>query len=186
MNRQMTIGILSDPHTRSDFQKEAIGKLLSEGAEYLIHAGDLCAEENLKQLKETGLPYAAVFGNNDTSLHSVSHRYNIRPEPWYLQIRDIRIKLMHRPHYMTPDADLVIYGHTHRFSIESHLHTLYLNPGEICAREGVFSECVLLSLQPGQWKIKHLFRRPPALSWESETSFLHFRHSCRDNPSGNL
>ena len=163
----MKIGILSDPHRRSELQRAAIDKLLEEGAEYLLHAGDLCVEENLRQLAEAGVPYASVFGNNDAPLRTVAEAYRIRPEPWYFRIEDLKVKMMHLPYYLTPDADLVIYGHTHRFAAEAKGNTLYLNPGEICAREQNRSECVLLRLPPGRWEITHFFRDPRSARWDS-------------------
>jgi putative phosphoesterase len=161
----MKIGILSDPHRRSDLQRAAIDKLLEEGAEYLLHAGDLCVEENLRQLEEAGVPYAAVFGNNDASLRPLAGRYRIKPEPWYFRLRDLKVKMMHLPYYLTPDAELVIYGHTHRFAAEMKGGTLYLNPGEICAREKDLSECVLLELRPERWELRRLSRTPGEERW---------------------
>ena len=164
----MKIGILSDPHRRSDLQQAAIGKLLAEGAEYLLHAGDLCIEENLRQLAEAGVPYAAVFGNNDRALQPLSDHYRIKPEPWYFKLQELKIKMMHLPYYLTPDTDLVIYGHTHRFAAETKGGTLFLNPGEICAREKPMSECVLLEREAGRWIVHHLYRDPGQKEWRAE------------------
>jgi len=162
----MKIGVLSDSHRRSDLQQVAIDKLLEAGAEYLLHAGDLCVEENLRQLEAAGVPYAAVFGNNDAALHSLAGTYRIKPEPWYFKIRDLKIKMMHLPYYLTPDTDLVIYGHSHRFEAEKRGETLYLNPGEVCAREKPLSECVLLEYTNGNWKLRRFFRNPEASEWQ--------------------
>ncbi len=165
----MKIGILSDPHRRSDLQQAAIDQLLSEGAEYLLHAGDLCLEENLRQLEATGLPYAAVFGNNDAALRPLASRYRIKPEPWYFKIRDLKVKMMHLPHYLTPDTELVIYGHTHHFAAEEKGGTLYLNPGEVCAREKPLSECLLLECRKESWDLTHYFRSPDTPYWMSDS-----------------
>jgi putative phosphoesterase len=180
----MKIGVLSDPHRRSDLQKAAIEKLLEEGAEYLLHAGDLCVEENLRQLEEAGVPYAAVFGNNDTALRNVAGAYRIRPEPWYFRIKDLKVKMMHLPYYLTPDSDLVIYGHTHRFAVEAKGPTLYLNPGEICAREQDRSECILLHPLPDRWVVEHFFRDPRSTRWESARHLL--PRSFPDSSSGSV
>lgn len=155
----LKIGILSDPHRRSDLQRAAIDKLREEGAQYLLHAGDLCLEENLRMLEESGLPYAAVFGNNDRSLLPLTSRYRIRQEPWYFKVEELKVKMMHLPYYLTPDADLVIFGHTHRFSAELRGKTLFLNPGEVCAREKPTSEMALAEYREGRWKILHFSRK---------------------------
>ncbi len=167
----MKIGIISDPHYRSDLQKEAIKELTKRGAEYLLHAGDLCTEENLKQLKESKLPYVALFGNNDQTLYSLTKEYNIHTEPYYFKIKQLKIKMMHLPYYLTPDSDIIIYGHTHRFNIEYKGNTLYLNPGEICGREGGRSEAVLLdiNLSKDRYQIYHIYHSINSNSyWEEE------------------
>jgi len=174
------IGILSDSHNRGDLLRAAIDKLLEEGAQYLLHAGDFCRQEHLQLLSDAGVPYAAVFGNNDGALLSCATLYRIRKEPWYFAIGHLRIKLMHHPFYLSPDADLIISGHTHRFSAQSNERTLYLNPGEICAREQPLSECVLLSPTSSEWKIRHLLYSPSEHFWTSETLLLPRRH-LQDN-----
>ena len=163
----MKIGILSDPHRRSDLQQSAIDKLLEEGAQYLLHAGDLCIEENLRQLEAAGLPYAAVFGNNDATLRPLAGRYRIKPEPWYFRIKDLKIKMMHLPYYLTSDTELVIYGHTHLFAAEQKGGTLYLNPGEVCGRESGRCHCVLLERREETWELRHFQRPIERPEWES-------------------
>lgn len=143
----MKIGVLSDSHFKVEYTKEVIDLLKENGAEYLIHAGDLCLEENLKLLEESGLIYVSVFGNNDMSLISVSNKYNIKQEPYPFKIKDTTFKLMHLPFYMTGDCDVVIFGHTHIFESEYKNNTLFLNPGEVCAREKPLVECVLLEIK---------------------------------------
>ena len=164
----MKIGILSDSHKQSDFQKIALDKLIQEGVQYILHSGDLEIEENLKMLNDTKLPYVAVFGNNDKKLITLSNQYNIKQEPYYFKIKELKIKIMHMPYYMTPDTDLVIYGHTHQFSYEKIRNTLFINPGEICAREKNISECVLLEVSENNWNIKRLYRNIEKLDWESK------------------
>jgi len=165
----LKIGILSDPHRRSDLQQSALEKLKEEGAGYLLHAGDLCLEENLRQLKESGLPYAAVFGNNDRPLAPLASAYRIKPEPYYFRIGSLEIKMMHLPYYLSPDSELVIFGHTHRFSCERKGKTLYLNPGEVCGRETGSCHAVLAEYGEGRWSIRHFYRPLDRnVDWEEE------------------
>ncbi|WP_292664572.1 YfcE family phosphodiesterase [Nitratifractor sp.] len=154
----LKIGLLSDSHRRNDLQESALAKLKEEGARYLLHAGDLCLEENLRRLKESGLPYAAVFGNNDRALASLGSDYRIRPEPYYFRIDGLEIKMMHLPHYLSPDCKLVVFGHTHRFSCERKGKTLYLNPGEVCGRETGNCHAVLAEYDDGRWTVRHFYR----------------------------
>ncbi|WP_321469646.1 YfcE family phosphodiesterase [Halarcobacter sp.] len=151
----MKVGILSDSHYKSDYTKEVINLLKENQAEYLIHAGDLCKEENLKHLEKSGLTYVCVFGNNDFSLIELSSKYNIKQEPYYFKIKDISFKLMHLPFYLTGDTDIVIYGHTHIFETDYKNGTLFLNPGEVCAREKPFVECILLDINENEYIIHY-------------------------------
>ena len=154
----MKIGILSDSHHKSDYTREVIDFLKELNSEYLIHAGDLCIENNLELLEESKLKYIAVFGNNDRNLIDLSSKYNIKQEPYYFQIKDVKFKLMHLPYYMAPDSQIVIFGHTHMFECEYKNKTLFINPGEICAREKPLIECVQLEIKENEYIISRFFK----------------------------
>jgi putative phosphoesterase len=165
----MKIGILSDPHTRTQLQREALKMLSREGVDYLLHAGDFVVRENIDSLAESGIPYAGVLGNNDNTLASYASAYRIGREPYYLALGGVKVKLMHMPYYMTPDTDLIIYGHTHRFEAGIENGTLYINPGEICAREKSRSECAIATLNDGEWEVEYLYTAPsPSPDWKRE------------------
>lgn len=154
----MKIGILSDSHLKSDYTKEVIDFLKEIKSDYLVHAGDLCIEKNLKLLKESELKYVAVFGNNDRYLLDLISNYNIKQEPYYFKIKDTTFKLMHLPYYLTPDSDVVISGHTHIFECDYKNNTLYINPGEVCAREKPLIECVQLEIKENEYIISRYFK----------------------------
>ncbi len=59
----MILGILSDTHGKADMARRAVHLLISRGAEYLIHCGDVGDTAVLDQL--AGHPSLFVFGNND-------------------------------------------------------------------------------------------------------------------------
>jgi len=59
----MIAGILSDTHGRADMAIRAVQKLVDNGAEYLVHCGDVGGPEVLDAL--AGHPSMFVFGNND-------------------------------------------------------------------------------------------------------------------------
>ena len=155
----MKIGILSDSHLKSDYTKEVIDFLKEINSEYLVHAGDLCIEKNLQLLEESKLKYVSVFGNNDRNLLQLSSKYNIKQEPYYFQIKDIKFKLMHLPYYLTPDSDVVIFGHTHIFEQDYKSKTLFVNPGEVCAREKPLIECVQLEIKENEYIISRYFKK---------------------------
>lgn len=139
--------------------REALQHLKAQGAQYLIHAGDLCTKENLEILKEANLPYVSVYGNNDASLIEYGHEFNIHKEPYLFKIKEVKFKLMHLPFYMAgDDPDVVIFGHTHIFEHDYKNETLFLNPGEICAREKPLSECVLLEINENEYIINYYYK----------------------------
>ncbi|HEX8342295.1 MAG TPA: metallophosphoesterase family protein, partial [Tepidisphaeraceae bacterium] len=59
----MKLGILSDTHAAADITRRAVALLLAEGAEYLVHCGDVGDEAVLDAL--AGVPSSFVFGNCD-------------------------------------------------------------------------------------------------------------------------
>ncbi len=154
----MKIGILSDSHHKVDYTRDVIELLKSKNAEYLIHAGDLCVEDNLKLLEESNLIYVSVFGNNDMSLIPLQNKYTIKQEPYHFKIKNTTFKLMHMPYYINGDSDVVIFGHTHIFESEYKEGTLFLNPGEVCAREKPKCECVLLEIKENEYIINYYSR----------------------------
>ena len=164
----MKIGILSDSHLKSDYTKEVIDFLKEIKSDYLVHAGDLCVEKNLKLLEESELKYIAVFGNNDRYLVDLTSNYNIKQEPYYFKIKDTTFKLMHLPYYLTPDSDVVIFGHTHIFECDYKNNTLYINPGEVCAREKPLIECVQLEIKENEYIISRYFKNINEINFTKE------------------
>jgi putative phosphoesterase len=164
----ISIGVLSDSHRKTTLTDEAITMLKSQGAQYIIHAGDLEVEENLKLLQNADLPYVSVFGNNDFALSFVSDNYNIYQEPHYFKIKEYSFKLMHLPYYLSGDTDVVVYGHTHQFATEFKNNTLFINPGEVCARNKNLSECALLKIDNNTFTVQYFFKTPDHSVWETQ------------------
>ncbi|HQS66673.1 MAG TPA: YfcE family phosphodiesterase [Sulfuricurvum sp.] len=154
----MKIGLLSDTHTKKGRSQRAIDHLKANGAEFLIHAGDIVKPEMLEQLKASGLRYIAVYGNNDAHLHEYHDKYNLVQEPHYFKLADTQCKLMHLPFYMNADAEVILFGHTHIFECDFKNKTLFLNPGEACARDKPFSSCAMLEITPINFIVTHYSR----------------------------
>ena len=151
----MKIGILSDTHSKVQEAKKTLDFLVKNGAEFIIHAGDVCKYETLELLATCGVRYVAVYGNNDAHLVQYHNDYNLVQEPNYFKLAGKKFKLMHLPFYMTPDADVVIFGHTHIFECEFKNNTLFLNPGEVCAREKPTTECVMLEIKDKEFIVEY-------------------------------
>lgn len=165
----MKIGILSDTHKKVAYSQQLIDHLLDEGAEFLIHCGDIVKEEMLQQLKRSKKRYMAVYGNNDPHLAEVHNKYNLVQEPHYFKLAGTTFKLMHLPFYMSADAEVVLFGHTHTFECDFKNKTLFLNPGEACARSKPISECAMLEVDENVFKVTQ-YSRPV------ETDIFHTRH----------
>jgi len=165
----MKIGILSDTHTKVKKAKEIINMLVGQGAEFFIHAGDIVEVEVLDLLERSGLRYIAVYGNNDAHLASYHRRYNLTQEPHYFKLANCKFKLMHLPYYMAPDSEVVIFGHTHEFSVEfTQQGTLYLNPGESCARNKPLLECAMLEVTDTQFLVTYYSKEEKNRDFKSE------------------
>ena len=98
----MKIAILSDSHRKTGLTIDALEMLKEKGARYLIHAGDLEIEENLKALKDSNLTYVSVFGNNDHDLVQYQHKYNIKKRT--LLFQDKRYQLQAYAPALLPDG----------------------------------------------------------------------------------
>ena len=151
----MKIGILSDTHTKVELARDTLDVLLENGAEFIIHAGDIVEVEILEMLKNCGKRYVAVYGNNDAHLVEHHNKYNLVQEPHYFKLAETKFKLMHLPFYMAPDTEIVVFGHTHTFESDFKNGTLFLNPGEVCARSKPIAECAMLNIKEDKFKVTY-------------------------------
>ena len=155
----MKIGVLSDTHSKVKKAKITLDFLINEGAEFIIHAGDIVEPEILELLANCGKKYIAVYGNNDAHLTQHHNNYNLVQEPYYFKLAETKFKLMHLPFYMSNDAEVVIFGHTHSFEVDFKGGTLYLNPGEVCARNKPLSECAMLEVKSNEFIVNYYTRK---------------------------
>jgi putative phosphoesterase len=156
--RCLKIGVISDTHKKFKRAKKAIDFLLAKEVEYLIHAGDIVCLEVLEYLKSSGVRYYAVFGNNDIKLMEYAKEFDIKSEPYYFKIDGTMFKLMHHPFYLSPDVDVIIFGHTHNFECDVKNGRVFLNPGEVCARNKPISECAMIEIFDEKYTI-HRYQR---------------------------
>ncbi len=117
-----TIGVISDTH--SLLRPEAVDAL--RGSDLIIHAGDVGAPEVLEQLQQLA-PVEAIRGNVDTGRWAL-------PLPSSLTI-DFEGHSVHVRHILddvlpVPEGiSAVVFGHSHKPSVERRDGILYLNPG---------------------------------------------------------
>jgi len=126
---------LSDTHiTRTGRRRlpdSALGELA--GADAVIHAGDVIHPEVLEDLARFG-PVHAVLGNNDAEL------VGVLPPTLVVALGGVRIGVVHdagarsgregRLGRRFPDADLVVFGHSHiPWNAAGRPSQWLLNPG---------------------------------------------------------
>ena len=129
------IVVLADTHIRRGSSRrlpDAAYEHLA-GADLIWHAGDVLVPELLDELAGFA-PVTAVLGNND---HELS---GLLPERVEEEVDGVRIAMVHdsgttkgrerRMHRWFPDADLVIFGHSHSpLDADGTQGQRLLNPG---------------------------------------------------------
>ena len=147
------IGIISDTHFKPEIAREAIEILKDRGADLILHAGDIVELETLTDLKSSNLPYAAVLGNNDHHLSKFKDEFNLFEEPYIFNFENLKIKLMHHPKFLSADADIIVFGHTHSFTAVLNNDALFINSGEICGRKYKNFTFALVSYEDDNFRV---------------------------------
>jgi len=127
------LGVLSDTH---GLLREAVLEKLRP-CELIVHAGDIGDQTIMDQLRSVG-NVIAVKGNGDKGSWSTSLK-----EWEYVDFQGKTILVIHDLSHLDVDpgsanADVVIYGHSHRASQEYKNGVLYLNPGSAGPRTFTF------------------------------------------------
>jgi hypothetical protein len=130
----MEVVVLSDSHLTKGI--DGAGALVLSAvarADVVLHAGDITSRQALAELEVLAETYA-VLGNNDRDLRE------LLPESLLLELGGVRIAMVHdsgarvgrprRLHRRFPDADLVVFGHSHvPVDKVGELGQLLFNPG---------------------------------------------------------
>lgn len=127
MTGPVRIGLISDTHGQL---RAAVHEAFA-GVSMILHAGDVCGDEILDELALIA-PVQAVYGNCDAP-------WDARlTEHLDLTVAGVRIHVQHGHELGRPgaakvaaayDADVCIYGHTHKQLIERVDGRLIVNPG---------------------------------------------------------
>lgn len=126
-----------------------------EGVDHIFHSGDVGKWDVLVELQALA-PVTAVFGNVDG--HDIRSRL---PEVAEIELEGFRIVVTHgdqlgsptpaKLHEAFPDAEIILYGHTHKPLLELVDKTVtVMNPGGAGApRFGLLPSVGILELEPG-------------------------------------
>lgn len=121
-SRTKRIDIISDTH--GHLTDELLGQL--EGADLIVHAGDITSESDWALLCALGPQIKAVLGNND-------FYYDYGPEVERLNLFDYEGLSFAVSHYREDlpvgMVDVGICGHTHRARVDELGHCTVVNPG---------------------------------------------------------
>jgi len=120
------LGVVSDTHGRFD---PRLHEVLA-GVARIVHAGDVGAADVLAELA-TIAPVTAVRGNVDTyyGAESLPDEATVELDGRRLLVGHVRTALLGRHTPALEGYDLVITGHSHRFTETREGGVLYLNPG---------------------------------------------------------
>ena len=133
------LGLISDTHGWLDSR---VGEEFG-GVDAILHAGDIGAPAVVDALRGLAPTYV-VRGNNDRSADLLA-----LPEHVDLELGGTRVHLVHRPQDARPgDADIVVYGHTHRARVEQRDGVWWVNPGA-AGRRGFHTERTIAAMELG-------------------------------------
>jgi len=144
----MKICIVSDSHDRAEPLAAAVMQAHAEGAQAVIHCGDLIGANTLRASLKLGVPIHVVHGNNigdQMAMHRMMTKTNglitYHGQDAELELVGKRIFVTHFPHYgramaCTGDYDLVCCGHSHIAEVVRQPNikggqTLLVNPGSV-------------------------------------------------------
>ncbi|MGH7448011.1 MAG: metallophosphoesterase family protein, partial [Longimicrobiales bacterium] len=147
--RVMRVGLISDTHNL--LRPQVFG--VFDGVDLILHAGDVGDMDIIVEL-ETIAPVQAVLGNTD----SMELRPRLQDE-LRLELEGHRVVVVHghalgspnaeRLLAVYPDADVIVYGHTHRQRLDELDGCFIVNPGAAgAARFDLKPSVALLTLDP--------------------------------------
>lgn len=143
----MLVGIISDTHGYLDPRLDAA----FAGVEAIVHAGDVGGVHILEALRDRA-PLHAVYGNNDEKAGG----YGLRLHEDF-ELGRVRFHLVHQLPHARPEANaqVVVYGHSHRPIIEQRDGRLYVNPGA-AGRAGFhrLQTVALMTIDDGQVDVR--------------------------------
>ncbi|TXF11373.1 metallophosphoesterase family protein [Pelomicrobium methylotrophicum] len=144
----MKLCIVSDSHDRSELLAAAVAEAKAEGAEAVIHCGDVIGPNTLRGLLPLGLPVHVIHGNNLGDPVAMARlaaasgsviRYHGGDAR--LELAGHRVFVVHYPDYgeamaTTGEWHLVCCGHSHQAEIRRVRNvkgglTLLVNPGTV-------------------------------------------------------
>jgi len=130
----MKIGVLSDTHyypNRFDLNRL---KPHFNDLSFIMHAGDVGDISILKFLSKFG-EVKVVAGNNDYHLNYLNRKEIVEVKGYQIGLTHGHIgkayDIKQNAYQSFKNVDIIIYGHTHRPTIEYYNNVLMINPGSL-------------------------------------------------------
>ena len=153
MNNKMKIAVLSDTH---GLLREQVREMIGD-CDAIIHAGDINSQKILDEIVEAGrekVPFYVVRGNNDKDWAKEI------PETLQFELQHVKFFLVHNkkdiPENLS-DIQIIIYGHSHKYSEEEKEGRLWLNPGS-CGKRRFHQPITMaiLTLVDEKWEVERI------------------------------
>ena len=142
-----TVAIISDTHGL--LRNQVIQRI--KGADAILHAGDINTQAIVDEL-QAYTPLYVVRGNNDKEwAEGLSHHLRF-------SIDNVRFYLVHNKKDIPTDihdVDVIVYGHSHKYSRDEINGTLWLNPGS-CGRRRFGQEITMcmMTVNDGHYTVE--------------------------------
>jgi len=161
----MRIGVISDTHGNTGTTSAAVDLLKQQDVEQVLHCGDVCGSEIVRQLADWPTHFVAGNCDDPDMLGRIVTGAN---QQWHqlqgeIELAGRKIALLHShvsgalsEAIESGEFDLVCYGHTHQYEQRMEGNTLVLNPGALhrASRHSI----AIVDLQTMQ--AEHLFLPP--------------------------
>jgi putative phosphoesterase len=164
------IGIFADTHDHLDHLRRAVSVFNLRGCDLVVFAGDFVSTFAIPPLRKLNCPLIASFGDNEGNKLGVIGGMQVVGEvgepPFGFRTSDgTRFLVTHqreRVRGLTEGADVIIYAHTHRHSIQRDASgRLWINPGEASGWTYGDPTLVILNTEGWQAELIHLRDIPP-------------------------
>ena len=145
----MKVGVISDTH---GLLRQEVLEIL-RGCDCILHAGDINNQGILEELGRIA-PVYVVRGNNDKEW--AEHL----PHDLTVHLESLKIFMVHNKkeiQNLPPDADMVIFGHSHKYLEQVIDGKLWLNPGSCGKRRfGQEISFAVLTIDGGNYQVKKI------------------------------
>ena len=143
------LGVMADTH---GLVRPAVAEVL-QGCDAIVHAGDFHRPAVLEALRAMA-PVYAVRGNNDGEWAEAL------PRRLAFQVEGVRFLMAHERRDLPPDgegAQVLVYGHSHRYEMREAEGRLYLNPGSCGPRRFRLEVTMaVMTVERGGWTVEKI------------------------------